>query len=578
MKTILITSALPYINGIKHLGNLVGSMLPADIFARYCRMRKAQTLFICATDEHGTPAELAAQENGQGVSTYCAQQYEIQKSLGEAFALSFDYFGRSSAPSNHELTQDFAMALEKNGMLEERISEQVYSETDQRFLPDRYVEGTCPHCEFPRARGDQCDQCSRLLNPRELIEPKSKISGATDLEIRATRHLYLRQSAMAGKLRAWIDECEDWPQLARSIAYKWLDEGLQDRPITRDLSWGIPVVDANGATREGFEDKVYYVWFDAPIAYIAATQDWAKQNGENWQKWWRLDRGADEVEYVQFMGKDNVAFHTISFPSTLIGSGQNWKKVDRLKAFNWLNWYGGKFSTSEKRGVFMNTALDLQPADCWRWWLISNAPENADTQFTFNQFAEGVNKDLADNLGNCVNRISRFCQSKFEGLIPGNAEYGKLEKETEERLRTLLRETEEYFDHMRFRKAASSIRAIWSLTNDYVTQAAPWTQFKTDQDSAASAIRFALHLIKIMAQVAAPIVPKLSADIFAILGEDSAPSFWPEASQPDLLNHLQAAQKLHPSGPLVEKITEGQIAAWSAEFGGREHETRETAP
>ena len=320
-RRILITSALPYINGIKHLGNLAGSMLPADVYARFQRLRGHEVTYICATDEHGTPAELAAQAMQMSVQEYCDEQYEIQRAAGEGFNLSFDWFGRSSRPDNHALTQQFAHDLEAEGLIEERVSKQVYSIDDGRFLPDRYVEGTCPHCDYEKARGDQCDNCGRLLDPTDLKNPYSAVSGGTNIEIRDTRHLFLLQSKLQDAIRTWIGEKGDnWPQLARSIALKWIDEGLRDRAITRDLSWGVPVTNPDGSVRDGFEEKVFYVWFDAPIEYIAATKEWAEATDNDWEVLWRRDKGADDTEYVQFMGKDNVAFHTVSFPSTLLGS------------------------------------------------------------------------------------------------------------------------------------------------------------------------------------------------------------------------------------------------------------------
>jgi len=269
-----------------------------------------EVLYICATDEHGTPAELAAQTAGVEVEQYCADMHEAQKYAGAQFKLSYDYFGRSSAKSNHALTQHFAHVLEEKGLIEERVSQQVYSNADGRFLPDRYVEGTCPNCGYEKARGDQCDSCGKLLDPIDLIEPYSAVSGSKDVEVRDTNHLYLKQSVLSDDLRKWVNAAEGWPPLATSIALKWLDEGLRDRSITRDLKWGIPVTNKDGSIREGFEGKVFYVWFDAPIEYIAATQDWAAENDADWESWWRTDKGANDVQYVQFMGKDNVAFHT----------------------------------------------------------------------------------------------------------------------------------------------------------------------------------------------------------------------------------------------------------------------------
>ncbi len=426
MSRILVTSALPYINGVKHLGNLAGSMLPADVFARYSRARGRDTLFICATDEHGTPAELAAHEAGQDVATYCAEQHDVQKRLGERFDLAWDYFGRSSSVQNRELTQAFARALWKNGHLEVRTTRQVYSNAEKRFLPDRYVIGTCPHCGYDRARGDQCENCTRVLDPTDLIEPRSALSGSREIEIRDSAHLFLKQSEFVPQLREWIGgHKNDWPALVTSIANKWLDEGLNDRGITRDLVWGVPVPDDIGDGK--LKGKVFYVWFDAPIEYIAATKEWADANGKGdvWKSWWY---DAAEIRYFEFMAKDNVPFHTVGFPVTIMGSGEPWKLVDRIKGFNWLTYYGGKFSTSQKRGVFMDAALDLLPSDYWRYYLIANAPESADSSFTWEHFASVVNKDLADVLGNFVNRVTKFCVARFDGKVPGEGAYGEEEQ------------------------------------------------------------------------------------------------------------------------------------------------------
>ena len=319
----LITSAIPYINGIKHLGNLVGSQLPADLYARYLRGRGHEVLYLCATDEHGTPAELAAAKAGKPVAEYCAEMHGVQKRLSDGFRLSFDHFGRSSSPQNCRLTQHLAARLHAPGLIAEVSEKQVYSPADGRFLPDRYIEGTCPNCGYDKARGDQCENCTIQLDPVDLIDPRSAISGSTDLEVRETRHLFLRQSKMRQALNDWIDTKADWPILTTSIARKWLNDGdgLQDRGITRDLDWGIPV-QFDGAPWQGMEGKVFYVWFDAPIEYIACGAEWAEAQGLDeaaWERWWRTDKGAGDVRYTQFMGKDNVPFHALSFPGDADG-------------------------------------------------------------------------------------------------------------------------------------------------------------------------------------------------------------------------------------------------------------------
>jgi methionyl-tRNA synthetase len=579
MSRILITSALPYINGVKHLGNLAGSMLPADVYARAMRLLGHEVLYICATDEHGTPAELAAQAEGIEVAEYCAKMHEAQKQAGASFKLSYDYFGRSSAASNHRLTQQFAHVLEANGLIEERSSRQVYSNADGRFLPDRYVEGTCPNCGFEKARGDQCDNCGKLLDPIDLIDPYSSVSGSRDVEVRETNHLYLKQSDMAPKLRAWVDSAQGWPALAKSIAIKWLDEGLRDRAITRDLKWGIPVTNPDGSVREGFEGKVFYVWFDAPIAYIAATQDWAETAGDTsaWESWWRTDApGAEEVQYVQFMGKDNVAFHTLSFPTTIIGQnpekmGAPWRLVDQLKAFNWVTWHGGKFSTSEKRGVFMDQAIDIAPSDYWRWHLMANAPEGNDAAFTWEEFQVSANSDLANVLGNFVNRITKYAAGKFEGVVPKGGSFGEAEDWLVAELQTRLPQLIAYYEAREFRKALAETRAIWAAGNEYLTKAAPWTHYKTDIDQAAVGTRVGLNLVALFGIIAQPVIPDTAEKILACVNipqENRTWNFGGPEEIASLIDALPVGLSVGAPDVLFGKIEDEDIDQWAERFGG----------
>jgi methionyl-tRNA synthetase len=554
----LVTSALPYINGVKHLGNLVGSMLPADAYSRFLRARGEEVVFICATDEHGTPAELAAAAAGLDVADYCLQQHVIQRDLNERFLLSFDHFGRSSSAQNRELTQHFGRQLDEAGFIEERVTPQVYSLADQRFLPDRYVVGICPHCGYPRARGDQCENCTRLLDPTDLIEPRSAISDSSELEVRESRHLFLLQSKLADELRAWLDTKDDWPVLARSIAYKWLDEGLADRGITRDLRWGVPV------DRPGMEDKVYYVWFDAPIAYIAATQEWAEAQGraEEWRSWWY---DASDVKYVQFMAKDNVPFHTVGFPSTIIGSREPWKLVDYLKSFNWLTYYGGKFSTSAGIGVFMDDALELLPPDIWRYYLLANAPESDDASFTWDSLAVAINKDLADTFGNFVNRTLTFSARQFGDAVPSGGTSGDVEEALEGELTAALAECTAHFENMEFRKAAQTLRRIWSMGNAYFDEKAPWAAIKTDRDEAALTLRTSMNLIVLFARLSEPIMPETAAlllDAFHLADDERG---WPSEVRCDA---IEPGRAFDIPPVLFQKVTPSQTEEWQARFGG----------
>ncbi|MCA3726683.1 MAG: methionine--tRNA ligase [Phenylobacterium sp.] len=587
MTRILITSALPYINGIKHLGTLAGSMLPADVYARFKRAQGLETLYICATDEHGTPTELAAAAAGIDVASFCRQQHEVQARLAAGFGLSWDHFGRSSSPQNRDMTQAMARQLWESGFIEERVTQQVYSNADHRFLPDRYVIGTCPHCGYAAARGDQCENCTRVLDPADLIQPRSAVSGSGDIEIRPSKHLFLRQSLFAERLRAWIEgKKASWPLLVTSIALKWLDEGLQDRGITRDLEWGVPVNAADWGPNpdgqrpdvEGLKGKVFYVWFDAPIEYIGATREWADATGADWERWWRGEAASD-VTYVQFMGKDNVPFHTVGFPCTLIGvnerlgpdgawtpaSNTPWKLVDRLKGFNWLDYYGGRFSTSQQRGVFMDQALELLPADYWRWWIIANAPEGSDASFVWEQFQAQVNADLADVFGNFINRILRFTESRFDGKVPDGGEEGPLEARLRADVAEKLADLTAQLEALEMRKSAQALRQLWVLGNQYLTEAAPWTAVKTDRDRAAVSVRMGLNLVALFARVSRPFIPFTCEVVANAVGEG------PDASWPDpavALDLLPTGREVRAPDVLFRKVEAEQVEAWRARFGG----------
>ena len=564
----LITSAIPYINGIKHLGNLVGSQLPADLFARYLRGRGHEVLFLCATDEHGTPAELAAARAGKPVAEYCAEMHGVQKRLSDGFRLSFDHFGRSSSPQNHRLTQHFATRLHEQGLIREVSETQMYSPTDGRYLPDRYIEGTCPNCGYESARGDQCDNCTKQLDPVDLINPRSVISGATDLEMRETRHLYLCQSKMKDELEAWIDSKTDWPLLTTSIAKKWLNDGdgLQDRGITRDLDWGIPV-QFDGAPWQGMEGKVFYVWFDAPIEYIACAQEWVEAGkGADWERWWRTDKGAGDVRYTQFMGKDNVPFHTLGFPVTILGSREPWKLVDYIKSFNYLNYDGGQFSTSRGRGVFMDDALEILPADYWRWWLLSHAPENSDAEFTWENFQASVNKDLADVLGNFVSRVTKFCRAKFGEAVPEGGATGPAEAALVADLERRIRAYEGHMDAIEVRKAAAELRAIWVVGNEYLQAAAPWSTIKADPAAAAAQVRLALNLVRIYAILSRPFIPDAAEALMAAMACDDWA--WPDDTAAALAR-LAPGHGFTVPEVTFRKIADEERAAWAARFAGR---------
>ena len=565
MSRVLITSALPYINGVKHLGNLVGSMLPADVYARFQRQLGHEVLYICATDEHGTPAELAALEEGLPVDEYCRQQHELQAEIYRNYGLSFDWFGRSSSPQNHELTRHLCARLDEHGLVEERLMQQVYSNADGRY-PARPLHRR--HLSALRLRGG-------ARRPVRELHPGARPHRPGRRRARRYRARPISRCArpaicsfclprLQERVAEWVESRQGWSTLVASIARKWLTEGLRDRCITRDLDWGVAV------DRPGFEDKVFYVWFDAPIEYIAATREWAeptaaRSRGATGARWW--DDPAD-VRYIQFMAKDNVPFHTVTFPATLLGSGEPWKMVDIIKGFNWLTYYGGKFSTSRRRGVFMDQALDKLPADYWRYWLIANAPESDDTDFTFELFAGGCNKDLADTFGNFVNRCLKFAASRFDGVVPEGGEPGAEETALVAELDTRIAAYREHLERIEFRKALAELRAIWALGNEYLQHAAPWQAIKTDRDRAAVIVRTSVRLIRLFAILAWPVIPESAARVLAALGEPEGMPPWPMGGAAGELAMLERGRPLGDPGILFRKLPPEEVAALEDEFRG----------
>lgn len=556
----LITASLPYINGTKHLGNLIGSMLPADVYSRYLRLLGKEVLFLCGTDEHGTPAELAAREQRLTVTDYCTQMHARQGHIYQQFSLSFDHFGRTSSTANHELTREIYSQLRDNGLVERRRTRQFFSLTDQRFLPDRYIVGTCPRCNYSMARGDQCENCAALLEPTELINPRSAISGSTELQIRESTHIFLKLSALEDQLRDWVDDhAKNWVGLSASIGLKWLAEGLQDRCITRDLQWGIAVPE------QDLSGKVFYVWFDAPIGYIAAAQDWATktQKPDAWLNWWQSD---DDIEYVQFMAKDNVPFHAIMFPAMLMGTGKRWRQVDRIKGFNWLNYYGDKFSTSNKRGVFLDTALELFPPDVWRYTLLSMAPESKDGMFTWEDFQQKVNKDLNDNFGNFVNRTLRFAAARFGLGVPSRQSTTSRDEVLAAQCDGLVKAIGHHLESLEFRKATDALRDLWACGNSYFDQAAPWELIKSNPEAAAHVVNVCVNLIGLFGAVVEPFMPNISATIKSALNvTDEYQYAW---CGPINLDRIAEGHRFTVPPTLFRKIDAKEVADLKCRFSG----------
>lgn len=562
----LVTSALPYINGVKHLGNLVGSLLPADVYTRYLKLIGKEVIYICGTDDHGTPAEISALQAGKPVAEYCTEMYSVQKKIYEDFGIKFDYFGRTSEKENHVITQELFLALKKNGYISEKTSKQLYSVDEDRYLPDRYVIGTCPKCDYERARGDQCENCTTLLNPTELINPRSVTSEKSKIEERDVTHFFINLPKIQDKVETWVESHDTWPNTTMSIARKWLKEGLRERAITRNLDWGIDV------PLEGYDDLVFYVWFDAPIGYISATKVWAdsiKKKPELFDTYWK----DENTKLIQFMGIDNVPFHSIIFPATLIGADLGYIKADTIKSFQWLTYEKGKFSTSENRGIFTDTALELFPADYWRYYLLSIAPERQDTDFLWSGFQSAVNSDLNNLLGNLLNRCVTFAHRHNEGKIPKITSIGEKEKELQDALEECLIEYRETFDKIEFQKPIRALRKFWQAGNKYFQDKQPWKIINEDKEDALNTVAVVAHALRSIAILFAPIAPHTSEKLYESLGYKGKSVHSAKWEQIVNWKILEGKNIPELKGNLFRKIKDKEINQLKERFGSIETKT-----
>ena len=555
----VVTSALPYVNGVKHMGNIIGSLLPADIYARWRRMQGHDVLAVCGTDEHGTPCELAALDEGLPVAEYAVKYYAIQKDIYERLGLSFDHFGRTSSPQNRQMTQHLFLRLWERGYIAERATKQLFCTDCARFLPDRYVVGTCPACGHPRARGDQCEECTKLLDPTDLVEARCAVCGGSSLEIKESKHLFLDLPKATPLVERWIATKGHWPRGTLSIAQKWLDEGLRERCITRDLEWGVPV------PLDGYRDKVFYVWFDAPIGYIGISMEWAAARGEPdaWERYWK----DPQCRLVQFMAKDNVPFHTVTWPAVMMAADDGFILADYIKGFQWLNYEAGKFSTSQGRGIFSDVALELFPPDYWRYALCVLAPEKGDSDFTWASFQAAVNSDLANVLGNFVHRSLTFLGKHWDGVVPEAGGAGEAEAVVREALAAAVREVDAALEECSFQKAVRAMRAAWAAANVYFDQKQPWHQVKTDKAAAALTLNTCVHLCRSFAILGAPFIPFAGRQLYANLALDGSPETEPWSAIEDWA--CMAGHKVSPKPtPLFKKIEDTQVAELHARFAG----------
>ncbi|KAJ3215037.1 putative methionine--tRNA ligase, cytoplasmic protein rar1 [Dinochytrium kinnereticum] len=501
-RNILITSALPYVNNIPHLGNIIGCVLSADVYARFCRLRGYNTLFVCGTDEYGTATETKALEEGLTCQEICDKYYAHHKATYDWFQCDFDHFGRTTTPLQTKITQDIYLSLNENGKIEEDSMTQLYCEKHESFLADRFVEGVCPLCSYEDARGDQCDKCGKLLNATELIKPRCKLDGASPV-IRDSRHLFLNLSDLQPKLEAWVAESSNkgkWSQNSINITNSWLREGLKPRCITRDLKWGVPV------PRPDFDKKVFYVWFDAPIGYLSITANYT----DEWEKWWK---NPEDVSLYQFMGKDNVPFHTVMFPSSLIGAAQNWTLLHHLSTTEYLQYEGEKFSKSRGVGVFGNNVNDSQiPVDVWRYFLLYNRPETSDSQFAWQPFILANNSELLANLGNYVNRVIKFTAAKYESVMPEYSLTGEAEVKLLADVNELLAQYIDTIETLKsLRTGIKLVMDISSLGNNYLQQnKIDNNLFLNQRDRCNTVVGVALNLAYLLSAIVAPYLPKTS--------------------------------------------------------------------
>ncbi|MEM4554626.1 MAG: methionine--tRNA ligase [Candidatus Anstonellaceae archaeon] len=555
-KKILITAALPYVNNVPHLGNIIGCVLSADVFARYCRSRGYPTLFVCGTDEYGTATEAKALEEGISPQELCDRYHQIHRKIYEWFGISTDIFGRTTTPLHTQITHEIFLALYKNGYIKEDEIVQAYDEKADMFLADRFIEGTCPHCGYEQARADQCDKCGRLLNFDELINPISKLTKTTPVK-RTSRHLFIDLPEIEKQLEEWIEKTSKegfWSENSYKISKAWLSEGLKKRCITRDLKWGVPV------PLPGWEKKVFYVWFDAPIGYISITANFTS----DWRSWWQ---NPNEVLLYQFMGKDNVPFHTVIFPSTLMGTRQNWTLVYHLSTTEFLNYEGGKFSKSRGVGVFGNDAMESGiPADVWRYYLLANRPEKTDSDFTWKDFAEKTNNELLANLGNLVNRTLVFIDREFGGQIP-QPSLSKEDHAFIDSQKSIFEKVTALLERVQLKDALHLIMHASKEANAYFQKQQPWKTAKEDRQRCASAIFVLANQIKDLAVALEPFLPHTSASIFSQLS--IPPKKWEDLGRLSLL----PGHRIGKPEILFRKLEPKQIAVLSAKYGGKQTES-----
>ncbi|KAJ3182475.1 putative methionine--tRNA ligase, cytoplasmic protein rar1 [Gaertneriomyces sp. JEL0708] len=562
-RNILITSALPYVNNVPHLGNIIGCVLSADVYARFCRLRGYNTLFICGTDEYGTATETKALEEGVTCQQLCDKYHAIHKSTYEWFKCDFDHFGRTPTEKHKTITQGIYLDVERNGLTFPKTMTQLYCEKHNAFLADRFVEGTCPSCGYADARGDQCDQCGKLLDPTELRNPHCKLDKATPV-LRDTTHLFLDLAKQQPDLEKWVEKSSvkgAWSQNTINITNAWLKEGLRERCITRDLKWGVPV------PKKEFEDKVFYVWFEACIGYPSITANYT----EDWQKWWK---NPENVQLYQFMGKDNVPFHTVIFPSTLLGTGEEWTLLHHISTTEYLQYENGKFSKSRGVGVFGNHVVEVGvSSSVWRYYLLSNRPETGDSQFTWAGFVAANNNELLANLGNFVNRVVKFLNAKYDGIVPAYGIQGEAEQKLIEDVNALLKSYVEALEAVKIRAALKLAMDISARGNLYLQENKIDNKLFADhRERCDTVVAMSLNLSYLLGALVYPFMPDTSETIWKMLKVPARKigDAWEGTD-------LEEGHQVGKAEYLFTNIKPEMVEIWRKKYGGNQKDSDSAA-
>jgi len=548
-KRLLVTSALPYANGPVHLGHLAGAYLPADIYVRYHRLKGSDVIYICGTDEYGTTITESARKQG---TTPRAIADRYHQEIREAFArvgMSFDHFSRTSRPVHTEQTQAFFLRLFERGVLRQKTEQQLYDPELNQFLADRQVTGTCPFCRYPQAKGDQCEKCGKAMDPLQLENPRSELSGATPV-VRETTHFYFPLGEWQPQLQEWLGKRSHWKPNVLNFCHNYFAEGLQDRAVTRDLEWGIPVPLA------GWEGKVLYVWFDAPIGYISSTIEWAAERGEpdRWKEYW-CDR--DGTRLVHFIGKDNIFFHALLFPAMCMAHGE-YVLADEVPANEFLNLEGDKFSTSRGWAVWLHEFLERFPPDPLRYYLTCIMPELSDSDFQWRDFQDRNNTELADTLGNFVQRTLTFVERYFGGRVPAPGDLCPADRELLEKAAATLQAIGDLLEQFEFKKAVRALMELPQAGNVYFQQQEPWRTRRDDPARCATTLYVGVQVCRTLAVAMAPFLPFTAERLGRMLNLPGpiAAQRWDQAAQP-----LPAGQALQPPEILFPKIDDQAIEA-----------------